>query len=170
MLSLMSDDGLTPDDLESIHVLMPTLEHDLLSESLTLNINFEYIIAVAALDGRVTWDQYTEERQADPALQALWRRVTAAGSGEIDALKDANVGARPAEVILTTFDGRTFNRRMLYPPGHPRNPLSAEELREKYTYWSTLVLSEEQSERLRETIEGLEGLDDVNRLGDLLRV
>jgi 2-methylcitrate dehydratase PrpD len=170
ILGLMSDEGLTPDDLESIHVLMPTLEHDLLSQSLTLNINFEYIIAVAALDGRVTWDQYTKERQADPVLQALWRRVTAAGSPEIDALKDANVGARPAEVVLTTYDGRTLTRRMLYPPGHPRNPLSPEELSEKYSYWSRLVLSDQQSDRLRETIERLENLDDVNTLGDLLRV
>jgi 2-methylcitrate dehydratase PrpD len=170
MLGLMADEGLAPDDLSAIDVRIPSLEHDLLSKSLTLNINFEYIIAVAALDGRVTWDQYTEERQEDPVLRDLWRRVTARGDTEMDALKSAHVGARPAEVTLTTHDGRTFARRMDFPPGHPRNPLSAEELREKFDYWSTLVISKSRSAELAETIDGLERVDDINRLGDLLRV
>ncbi len=170
MLGMMSDERIGHHDIERIDVRMPSLEHDLLSKSLTLNINFEYIIAVAALDGRVTWDQYTAERQQDPVLRDLWQRVTARGDTEMDALKDAHVGARPAEVTLTTRDGRSFTRRMEFPPGHPRNPLSREELLEKFSYWSTLVISETQSAELADTIDSLESLDDVNRLGDLLRV
>jgi 2-methylcitrate dehydratase PrpD/2-keto-3-deoxy-L-rhamnonate aldolase RhmA len=167
---ILASEGIEAKDLERIDVGMPTLEHALLSKSLTLNINFEYIIAVAALDGVVTWEQYSEERQQDPVLRDLWQRVRAFGDPELDLLKDANVGARPAEVTLTTRDGRSFRKRMLYPPGHPRNPLSAQELREKFTYWSTRVLTPARSEELRLMIADLDQVDDVNDLGALLRV
>jgi 2-methylcitrate dehydratase PrpD len=170
MLELMEREGLEAADLESIHVTVPTLEQELLSESLTLNINFEYIIAVAAIDGRVSWDQYTPERQADPVLQDLWRRVSSAGDPELDEIKRANLGARPAGVTIVTRAGQQFRGSMIYPPGHPRNPLSPGELSEKFTYWSTRVLSRDRSDALRDMVLALDGLDDVNALGELLRV
>lgn len=167
---IMKAEGLSGTDVDRIHVKLPTLEQGLLSKSLTLNINFEYIIAVAALDGVVSWEQYSAERQRDPVLRELLHRVTSEGDPDLDLLKDANVGARPAEVTLATRDGRTFTQRMLYPPGHPMNPLSARELEEKFTYWSTRVISRDQSSRLRAMIGDLEGLADVNELGALLRI
>lgn len=102
MHSIMKAESIIAADLAGIHVKVPTLEHGLLSESLTLNINFEYIIAVAAIDGVVSWEQYSEARQNDPVLRDLWQRVVSQGDRELDDLKDANVGARPAEVTLTT--------------------------------------------------------------------
>lgn len=170
VLSILRDEQLMAGDIERIHVTLPTLEQGLLSESLTLNINFEYIIAVAALDGQVSWEQYTPERQRDPALLDLWARVTSAGDPELDEIKRANLGARPAGVTLTTRDGREFSGRMVFPPGHPRNPLSDEELAEKFRYWSTRVLSEARSNALSELVTRLEQVDDVNEVGDLLRI
>lgn len=170
MLALMSEHGLAAADIEHITVRIPSLERKLLSRALTLNINFEYNVAVAALDGRVSWDQYTQERQDDPVLRDLLQRVTSEGSPEFDAIKRANVGSNPAEVELLTRDGRTYRGRMLFPPGHPRNPFSRAELEDKFTYWSTQVIPREQATALREAVDGLQDIDDVNVIGDLLRV
>lgn len=169
MLGLMHDHGLVAGDIERITVRIPSLERKLLSRALTLNINFEYNVAVAALDGRVSWDQYTDERQQDPVLQDLVRRTMSEGSEEFDALKRANLGSNPAEVELLTHDGRTFRGRMLYPPGHPQNPFNDVEHEEKFRYWSTKVISPQQSDELRSMVERLEEVDDVNDLGTLLR-
>jgi 2-methylcitrate dehydratase len=149
---------------------VPTLERGLLTKAKTLNINFEYIIAVAALDGQVSWGQYSEERQRDPELQELWGRVSSEGDPELDELKDANVGARPARVTLTTRDGRAFDGQMIYPPGHPRNPLGQDELEEKFLYWSTRVLDRSQAVELRSAVNELERVRDIREIGDLLRV
>lgn len=170
VLAIMEEQGMTASDIERIHVRVPTLEQGLLSKSLTLNINFEYIIAVAAMDGKVSWDQYTEERQQDPALRDLWQRVSSEGDESLDAMKDANVGARPARVTLTTRDGRSLDGEMIYPPGHPRNPLTQEELEEKFMYWSTRVIKRSQAEALRDTVMSLDRVSNVNELGSLLRV
>lgn len=170
VLGIMDEQGLVASDIEHIHVRVPTLEQGLLSKSLTLNINFEYIIAVAAMDGQVSWDQYSEKRQQDAELRDLWRRVSSEGDASLDAMKDANVGARPARVTLATRDGRTFDGEMIYPPGHPRNPLTQEELEEKFMYWSTRVITRSQAEALRHTVMSLDRVTDVNELGSLLRV
>jgi 2-methylcitrate dehydratase PrpD len=168
--AILKDNAIDPGQIDRIHVTVPTLEQSLLSHALTLNINFEYIIAVAALDGVVSWDQYTEERQQDPILRDLHARTTSAGNPELDTAKQQNEGSRPAEVTLRTRDGQEFTKRMLYPPGHPKNPLSRDELDEKFMFWSTRVLSTVQASTLRETIASLEDVSNVNTLGDLLRI
>lgn len=170
MLAIMAAQRLTAADIADLLVRMPALEVRLLSRSETLSVNLEYIMAVAAVDGRVSWEQYSDERQRDPIVRALWQRVKVIGDPEMDAMKRANLGARPAEVVLTTRDGRTFTERMLYPPGHPRNPLSREELEEKFLYWSTRVISRDRAMRLKTMVEDLERTSDVNELGALLRI
>lgn len=59
---------------------------------------------------------------------------------------------------------------MLYPPGHPRNPLSPQELEEKFFYWSTRVISQTQSTELQAMIVDLHLLTDATELGALLRI
>jgi 2-methylcitrate dehydratase PrpD len=170
MLAILSEHELSPADIDVLEVRLPTLEQQLLTQRATLNISLEYIIAVAALDGEVSWDQYTDERRADPVLQDLLGRVSTRGDAEMDVLKNSDPLARPAEVELRTRDGRTFTQRMAFPPGSPRNPLSREELDEKFRFWSTKVIPAEQAERLRNTVQHLDELADVNELGDLLRI
>lgn len=169
-LDIMREQGLSAVDIDSLVVKLPTLEQRLLTQRATLNINLEYIMAAAVLDGEVTWEQYSEQRQADPVLHALQQRVTTRGDAEMDTVKNADELARPAEVVLRSTDGRTFIGRMEFPPGSPKNPLSADELDRKFRYWSTRVIDEDQAERLHEIVDTLDTVEDVNDLGVLLRV
>lgn len=168
MHAVMAQEDLAAADIVRLVVKLPSLEQELLTHRDTKNINLEYIMAVAALDGQVSWDQYTEARQQDPILRDLQRRVVTQGDPEMDALKTADELARPAAVTIETRDGRTFAGRMVYPPGSPLNPLSRDELNEKFRFWSTRVISHERAHDLQTTVERLEQLDDVNELGALL--
>lgn len=170
MHDIMAAEGLTAAELRGIEVRIPTLEQRLLSRSLTRNIDFEYNIAVAALDGEVTWEQYTPERQADPVLADLCSRVTTIGDPEFDAIKRANVGANPSQVVLRTWDGRSYSGRMVFPPGHPDNPLAPGELGEKFAYWATPVIGAAQADELAALVGRLDQVADVREVGDLLRV
>jgi 2-methylcitrate dehydratase PrpD len=170
LIGIMEKHDLQASDLSSILVKMPTLEQSLLSGRATLNINLEYISAVAAMDRQVSWEQYSEERQRDPVLQELCRVVTTQGDPEMDAIKFAESLARPAEVTVRTRAGQSYTARMIFPPGSPRNPLGAEELVAKFTTWATRTISPEQAGELRTAVENLEDLADVNELGKLLRL
>jgi len=125
---------------------------------------------ISALDGRVTWEQYTPERQADPVVADLCQRVTTIGDPEFDAIKRANMGANPSQVVLRTRDGRSYSGRMVFPPGHPANPLRPGELHEKFAYWAEPVVGGEQAAELAALVGRLERVEDVRAVGDLLRV
>jgi 2-methylcitrate dehydratase PrpD len=170
VIKVVDENQLKAHDIERIVVKLPTLEHGLLSGSKTLNVNIEYIVAVAAMDEEVAWEQFDDAHQKDPVLQALWKRVTSVGDPELDAIKESGIGARPAGIELSTYDGRHFSERMLFPPGHPDNPLTSDELEGKFRYWSTRVISESQADRLLDKINHLDELSDINEIGDLLRV
>jgi 2-methylcitrate dehydratase PrpD len=170
LIGIVEGEGLGPDDIERIEVHLPTLEHGLLSRSRTLNINIEYVIAVAAIDRQVTWDQYSEERRADPVVRKLWERVISVADARLDEIKKSGIGARPAGIEIQTTSGKVITKTMLFPPGHPENPMTAAELAEKFDSWATRVISPQQATRLRELIGALDELDDVSLLGDSLRV
>ncbi len=168
LLAIMSEHEISAPDIETIRVSVPSISHRLLSGSPTLNINIEYVVAVAALDGQVGWEQYSEERRADPELLNLQARVTSRGSTRLDAIQQSN-RSYPAHVVLETRDGRTFEGEMMFPPGDSRNPLTPAELETKFRYWSTRVISMEQADRVVAMARRLEMLTDMNELGDLVR-
>jgi len=170
LFTIMEREGLHAADIDTIEVSVETLIKKMLSASPTLNVNIEYVVAVAALDGDVTWESYSEERQRDPALLDLLARTTSVPSAGLDAEKAANPGARPTDVTVRTRDGRSFTQHVRYPPGHPRNPLGPEELAEKFMYWSTRVLTVDKATQLMATVMDIEALEDANALSELLLV
>jgi 2-methylcitrate dehydratase PrpD len=168
LLTIMDTHGLTVDDIASVDLQMETLIKKMLSHSPTLNVNIEYVVTVAALERDVRWEHYTEEYRQRPQVREFLGRVTSRGNPELDELKQANRGARPAIVTVTTTDARTFTEQVLYPPGHPRNPVDRSRVRAKFRRWATMVISEDQANSLVSTVDALEDLRDINDLRDLL--
>ena len=105
LLTVMRREELSVDDLDEVEVRITTLEHTLLSGNPTHNVNLEYVVAVAALDGRVAWEQFDPERREDPTLRALLNRIVSSGSEELDAIKRDTFGSRPAEVLVDCVTG-----------------------------------------------------------------
>jgi 2-methylcitrate dehydratase PrpD len=170
LLVIMRREELSVDDLDEVEVVITTLEHTLLSKNPTRNVNLEYVVAVAALDGRVAWEQFTPERREDPKLKAFLDRIVSRGSEELDAIKRDTFGSRPAEVMVKLHDGRSFCERLVFPPGAPQNPLGREELTEKFFYWSGLAMKEGQAKALWQQVMDIENLEDAAELGELLLV
>jgi len=69
---------------------------------------------------------------------------------------------------VKTKDGKTYTKRVDYPKGEPRRPLTDEELYEKFVKWSGPSLSVEKAERIREALFRLEEFDDVSEFMGLL--
>jgi len=65
-------------------------------------------------------------------------------------------------------DGQTLEIGPRPVPGHPGNPLSADQLREKFEECATLVLSPERTQILREMVETLDTCPDLRSLTAIL--
>lgn len=73
-----------------------------------------------------------------------------------------------AAVRMTTHDGRTFEAREDVHRGAPEYPLSESEIVAKFMENAERVFSHARATRIRETVEAVEQIDDLNELTHLL--
>jgi 2-methylcitrate dehydratase len=72
-------------------------------------------------------------------------------------------------VNITTTDGRLLSKQLDFPKGDPRNPLTDQELEEKFAALAEGVLSTGAQKRLKDAIWNLENADSVSKVMALIR-
>jgi 2-methylcitrate dehydratase len=85
-----------------------------------------FLIAIAMVDGEVTIRQFEGERWNDPTIRRLMDRITVHPD-----LPIPSDGASPCRLIIKTVSGERHVIEMPYALGHPRNPLSFDEVASK---------------------------------------
>jgi 2-methylcitrate dehydratase len=71
-------------------------------------------------------------------------------------------------VRIDTTDGRSFTKQLDYPKGDPRNPLTDQEIEEKFSALSEDVLSPGAQKRIKEAVWNLERVGSVSDLMALM--
>lgn len=121
-----------------------------------------YVVATAILRGDVGIEHFTEEAIQDPEVARLAEKV----QGDIIA-RHADQGEHPARVDITLRNGSVVSGYQPYPRGHPRNPLSREEVFSKFKkccMHTARPLGASSIERILALVEGLEEVQDVAEL------
>jgi 2-methylcitrate dehydratase PrpD len=77
-------------------------------------------------------------------------------------------GEFPAELRITLSDGSTRVERRHKPHGGSTDPLSDQELEEKFRNCASIALDRSAIARIRELVSRLDRLDDVNELAAML--
>jgi 2-methylcitrate dehydratase len=72
-------------------------------------------------------------------------------------------------VTITMVDGRSFTEQLDYPKGDPRNPLTDQEIEEKFAALADGVLSPKAQQKLKDAIWSLEKIDSVSKLMALMK-
>jgi 2-methylcitrate dehydratase PrpD len=126
--------------------------------------SLQYNVASVLLRGSSRPEHFTEEAIRDPAISEFVKMITMA------ELTQGNAESGGVKVIMK--DGREFDEYTEIARGDPRNPLSKEELLDKY--WTNIefsrTISGENAEKVLKMIEDLENLDSVRELVNLLVV
>ena len=170
---LMESNDLTADDIDSLEVGVSPMTYThcawpYAAQGVTAaQMNLFYGLAVMALDGAAFVDQYREDRLRDPAILAVIDRITAYVDPEIDALGAEH--RHMARLKLTHRDGRVFAREERSRRGSPENPLTAEDVRGKFHALTRRCVSADDSESIIGTVAGLDKMNSLNALTDLLR-
>ncbi len=116
-----------------------------------------FLAALALAEGKVTTDNLTEEKVLDPGLETLRKKVKARGL--------SNVGLS-AHINVHMKDGTTYEKYTPAPKGSSENPLSDEELKEKFK--TTSGLSPTIAEEVIEKVMRLEKLRSINEILSLI--
>jgi len=167
LLALRKQYGLTPDNVKSIEVHLPSDAIGIVGDSAMPNVNCAHMVAVALVKGAVSFaDSHDVPLMRDPQIVAQREKVTVVA----DKALDDPAAPRGARVDVTLTDGRTVSHTTRFPPGTKENPLSVEDVNEKTRDLMVPVLGKEKAERLIAQINRLETVRDVRSLRELFTV
>jgi 2-methylcitrate dehydratase PrpD len=142
----------------------PFLAKHKVSTVVSAQASLPFALAMAAVRGKVTVDEFTDETVADPDIQGLIPKVTVTQDLE---LYQRVKNSMPGRVTVRTKDGREFTDEVLYPRGNPSNPLSEAEFKHKFMEMAERVLGGDQAEELYARAIGLTDIADVSELAPL---
>ena len=161
LLKLSREHGLTPDTVDHIVVHLPEDAIGIVSNSPMPDVNCQYLIATALVDGGVSFaNSHSREHMSVPQIRAVMERVTVIGDPKLNDPAAPRGGL--VEVMLK--DGRTLSRHTRFPPGTKENPVDTETLNAKARDLMTPVLGARRTEDAIRRLNGLEAEDDVGEL------
>src|SRR5256885_15274816 len=169
VLDLVKSNDLLPENVEKIQIRSLARAADILSDPSkydphtkeTADHSLPYVIAAALAERQVTPAQFEMKKIMDPTIRAQLKKVEAVADPEIEKVFPA---LQRVIVNITTTDGRTFSKQLDYPKGDPRNPLSDQDVEEKFAALAEGVLSQGSQKRLVDAIWNLEKVASVSKL------
>jgi 2-methylcitrate dehydratase PrpD len=172
ILALVQQHRLSAADVVAVECLVGRLTIEVLIHSrpqtgLEGKFSMQYCLAAALLDKRIGLLSFSDEKVRRPAAQQLFERVTMRLHPEAQD-KSTNGEELPVTVTLTLRDGRTLSAPIQHAKGHPANPLTAVALQDKFEDCAYGVLERQDLRQVIELVQGLEQLDDIGTLMDVL--
>ncbi len=120
-----------------------------------------FCAAIAILHGQGKNNLFTDEAVQDPLVKDLM--------GKIKATSNPSREETEANVKVRLRNGTEFSREVFFPKGDSRNPMTFDEIKEKFRDMVEPVLSKKRTEQIVEVIQKFESLEDVNKLLKLCR-
>jgi 2-methylcitrate dehydratase PrpD len=170
ILEFRAKHGLTPEQVErvDVDVVKHTFERIVFKvpqTSIQGKFCMPYLVARALIDGKVSLHAFTDAAVREPNVLKLAERVQ---MNLDNNLKKTDPGGRPCRVTVRLKNGQTLVREAQHAKGGPEFPMTEEELRGKFTECAREALSESAATKALEMIEGLEKLEDVRSLCQIL--
>lgn len=155
ILALRSE-GLSPDDVESIHVQIYSQGLDLLdgvepTTPYAAKFSLPFAVAAALRFGDLGLDRFTDDAIVDSGTLALAERITFAPDPELDRLFPA---AWPSIATATLKDGGIRTARIDHPRGDPEGGVSNADLAGKFVLLTTPQLGEARASQVAADVLG----------------
>lgn len=127
--------------------------------------SIDYVLAAMLLDRRVDLDSFSDSYCSAPRMRAALDKTVVNAHPEWPDDRDSR---RRTPVTITMKDGRTFTKQVDAARGSPGNPMTRDELVDKYRGCAARVLKGEGLERSIAALESLETIPSVKTLIDEL--
>ena len=169
VLEIAERNDIKPDDISKIMVgtypIAKSIVGDRYEPSTVDDAKFSlpYCVAAALIYGKVTLEEFSEEKLSNPFLLDLSKKVETYVDPEF-----VNARLGPAQVRISTRNGEEHRTRVVKPKGYPENPLTETELETKFRALSSLVLNHGRIEDLLKTVNDLEHADRVKDVATLI--
>lgn len=165
-LDIARQDKLKAQDIESVTIRLHAVAVKKASDPRktyprdkeTADHSYHYCVAVALLDGACGPAQFTDTRIDGKDIEQVVLKTRLEADPELTALYPKSSGGAVA-VRLT--DGRELAQTHRYPPGHPENPLTDDELARKFFELADGRLARGAAGRVIESVMRFEKCADI---------
>ena len=124
-----------------------------------------FCVALSLYSDPTDPDCFNEKKLKDKNILAMMRKIRLNADTEIEQ----KGWDRAARVTVVLKNKQRHSSLVVRFKGTPQNPLSPLEVEDKARKLTRAILSERQLERLFETVQRLEKITDVSRIGDVVR-
>jgi 2-methylcitrate dehydratase len=129
----------------------------------TADHSLPYIVGVALLEGRLDNASYSERRIRDPRIRSFIKKVTVREDPTLTEMYPACIANR---VTIRTSSGEKVTKQVDNPKGHPKNPMTDQDVEAKFLSLTSKWLLQE---RAREVLRSVWRLEREDNLGELLQ-
>lgn len=169
-LKLAKEHDLKVHEVESIDVkgdpqMAVVLIYENPQNAMEGKFSVQYPLALAIAEKRVILADFTDKKMKERAIGELMSKIRLIPVSELRC-KDAHSRASIVEINLK--GGSQLVNRCDYPPGTPENPISGEDILEKYRSCAGLVLKERDIQESISMIMSLESVDNIENLTRLI--
>jgi 2-methylcitrate dehydratase len=132
----------------------------------TADHSLAYIVAVALVDGDITPDSFEPGRFLDPSLRPLLDKIEISAREDLSALWP---NPPRSEVTIELTSGETIEFATEWALGHWRNPMTDEQLTEKFRKMAARYVPEAEAASLESALWKLAALDSVREITEQYR-
>jgi 2-methylcitrate dehydratase PrpD len=168
---LIHENSIRASDVQQVevgtnHNMLNTLIHHRPTTGLQAKFSMEYCMAILLLDGKADLTEFTDAVVNRPDVQAMIGRVRFYTDPEAEK---AGYDKMTTIIKITKKDGHTISGRADFGKGSPTNPMSYNEVAEKFqgcaafAEWSTA-----KAKQVVDLVRKLENVSDVRTLTALL--
>lgn len=176
VLDICSRNRIDPKQIATMEVELLKSAYDIVGQPAEIKFNPKNVVdaqfsvpfgvAIACIEGKAFLDQYTETTIQRQDVRELMKRITVKHAPDLDPFFPESI---PSRVKITTGDGKSFVKEVRYAKGEFQNPLSWEEILQKFNALvPSSLLGEKRRKQLIETIQNLEEVEDIKELTALL--
>ena len=131
----------------------------------TADHSLPYCIAAALVDKIITTGSFSEKKLKDPRIWEVIDKIKGEASVDFEKMFPAK---QPSKVVIKTKDGNEYSEYLEYPKGDPREPMTIEDLENKFNSLSGKVLTKKKQKMVKNMIFNCEKMKAVDFMKALI--
>jgi 2-methylcitrate dehydratase PrpD len=169
-MNIFRDNKVNAGDIEEIRVTTNSSSATRSAKNILSHVSaifsHQYQVAVVLAEGKPDLPTSWKEKMRKGVVGELIRKTKVENSPEFDNLyrnRTLDCGTWPSHVEVSTKTGEKYGSNVLRPKGDPTNPMSLQELKNKFRNNALRMLGESEAHRVMQKILELERVSDIRR-------